>query len=364
MRKTIDWGNDNSFIDNYAKLQSSRKMATLYHCDKKSVLNHAKKIGLDVTQFIPSVDNETKQLIIDSYEDKTSRELSKELNIPRGTITKIWHDSNLKGKHHKGHVRCNIQGQRFGKLNVLSQTNERSKHGDIIWECQCDCGNMVKYPSSWLTSHAVVSCGCVGKQNLELGRGRFSDETGKVYGKLTVLNRCENAKIQSGAEVVQWLCRCECGRLTKVHIQNLKNGNTKSCGFCNKKSIGESKIEELLKQHNIPFVREKRFDDCKYRNKLSFDFYINNSYCLEYDGRFHFDNNTMYNYEYTKIRDEIKNNYCITHNIPLIRIPYTHLKNITIDDLLLETSTFIYSNADIKSGKIGESWNANTEITE
>ena len=38
--------------------------------------------------------------------------------------------------------------------------------------------------------------------------------------------------------------------------------------------------------------------------------------------------------EVIKERDNIKNTFCITHNYPLVRIPYTKLNNITIDDLL------------------------------
>ena len=33
-------------------------------------------------------------------------------------------------------------------------------------------------------------------------------------------------------------------------------------------------------------------------------------------------------------KDEIKNQFCLSHNYPLVRIPYTKLNNITIDDLL------------------------------
>ena len=36
----------------------------------------------------------------------------------------------------------------------------------------------------------------------------------------------------------------------------------------------------------------------------------------------------------------IKNQYCKTNHIPLIRIPYTHLPNIKIEDLLLETTNW------------------------
>ena len=40
-------------------------------------------------------------------------------------------------------------------------------------------------------------------------------------------------------------------------------------------------------------------------------------------------------------RDKIKTQWCKEHNIPLIRIPYTHYKDLKIEDLLLETSKFI-----------------------
>ena len=40
-------------------------------------------------------------------------------------------------------------------------------------------------------------------------------------------------------------------------------------------------------------------------------------------------------------RDIIKTQWCKDNNIPLIRIPYWHLKELKLEDLLLETSKFI-----------------------
>ena len=40
-------------------------------------------------------------------------------------------------------------------------------------------------------------------------------------------------------------------------------------------------------------------------------------------------------------RDTYKNQWCKENNIPLIRIPYTHLNDLCLEDLLLETSKFI-----------------------
>lgn len=124
----------------------------------------------------------------------------------------------------------------------------------------------------------------------------------------------------------------------------MRRDNTRSCGFCNENSHGNLKIQELLQKANIPFVREKRFEDCRDKAQLPFDFYVNNTYLIEYDGRQHFQTakeNSLFYSETIKIHDEIKNSWARNHNIPLIRIPYTHFDNLSLDDLKLETSKFL-----------------------
>ena len=46
-------------------------------------------------------------------------------------------------------------------------------------------------------------------------------------------------------------------------------------------------------------------------------------------------------------RDAIKDKWCVTNNIPLIRIPYTKLDSLNIEDLRLDTSKYII-NPDTK----------------
>lgn len=60
----------------------------------------------------------------------------------------------------------------------------------------------------------------------------FIDLTKEKFGRLTVIERAENAK--SGA--VRWKCRCDCGKTVTVQRSNLKSGGTKSCG-CLQKEI-------------------------------------------------------------------------------------------------------------------------------
>ena len=140
-----------------------------------------------------------------------------------------------------------------------------------------------------------------------------------------------------------WNCKCSCGAFTTVRGQSLKSGNTNSCGCI--KSLGEQKIAKMLFDANIPYIREFIFSDFKpYR----FDFFVDNKYVIEYDGKQHFENCSWGGSEYlledNQKRDNLKNCYCFQKNIPIIRIPYTHFNDLTIKDLLIETSDFILKN--------------------
>ena len=71
---------------------------------------------------------------------------------------------------------------------------------------------------------------------------------------------------------------------------DLQNGATRSCG-CIKTSWGEENIAVLLEANNLSFEREKQFDSCILPSgrKAKFDFYVNYSYLIEFDGRQHFE---------------------------------------------------------------------------
>lgn len=57
------------------------------------------------------------------------------------------------------------------------------------------------------------------------------DETGNVYGRLTVKRRA-GSKIDDSGHVLAatWLCRCVCGNTVEVSGRNLRRGVTRSCG--------------------------------------------------------------------------------------------------------------------------------------
>jgi hypothetical protein len=114
-------------------------------------------------------------------------------------------------------------------------------------------------------------------------------------------------------------------------------------------SKGEEKISELLKENNIPFVYNKSvFKDCLlFTGGIArFDFYVDGQYIIEYDGEQHYKYSksgwyTIDEYEVTKQRDLEKTNYCLQNNIPIIRIPYWIYDDLTIEDLILETTEYL-----------------------
>ena len=240
----------------------------------------------------------------------------------------------------------NLIGQTFNYLTVIDGPIKKNKK--IYWKCQCKCGNKIIIRSDSLKSGTTKSCGCYKKQILIDNniKRQTVDLTNKHFGKLIAL---EHTKQRSKDGRVIWKCICDCGNIVYVDTHSLQEGKKTSCGCL--KSKGEEKISKILQENGIPFSTQKKFEDCKFPDTgyyAKFDFWVDNKYIIEYDGEQHFyykDSfntwNNEENYKKVKEHDEYKNLYCKKNNIPLIRIPYTHLEKIDIKDLVLETSLFV-----------------------
>lgn len=116
--------------------------------------------------------------------------------------------------------------------------------------------------------------------------------------------------------------------------------NGKGCPAC-KNSKGERKIKYILEKLEIKYMSQYKFDDCKYKRELSFDFYLPDyNTCIEYDGVQHFKPIDIFGgvnrFEDDKVRDSIKNDYCVKNKIKIIRIPYykfNDIQSILIENL-------------------------------
>ncbi len=186
-----------------------------------------------------------------------------------------------ESRYGRCHAKYDIVGQKFGKLTVIRDPEKRTSSGAVLWECQCECGNLTYVNSSNLQRGHTLSCGC---KVVDYVNSLKHDIIGNKYGQLTVIKELDRSKYNRRT----YLCRCECGNEIIIDGGSLISGHTISCG-CIKQSQGEYMIEFVLKDLDIPFVKEKRFSDCKNKKCLPFDFYLpTRNICIEYNGKQHY----------------------------------------------------------------------------
>ena len=227
----------------------------------------------------------------------------------------------------------NLNGQKFGKWLVLER--DLSKKETTYWICQCECGTIKSVCGSSLRKGTSQSCGCAKIEKSRENNGKFIDEIGNRYGKLLVVAKDEKLSIEKHR--AYWICKCDCGNIKTVSSKCLREGKTHSCGCIN--SIGENNIQEVLKNNNINYIPQYQI---KINNKwYRYDFAILNNdntikRLIEFDGIQHYDKTQKHwgkNVEDIQIRDNIKNEYALSNNIPLIRIPYNERDNIDLEIL-------------------------------
>lgn len=89
--------------------------------------------------------------------------------------------------------RINMIGQKFGKLTVLEECEERTKNGTKIYKCHCDCGNYINVIGTNLRNGQTKSCGCLrveisGQNNTT--HGKTNTRLYNIYRKM--IHRCYN----------------------------------------------------------------------------------------------------------------------------------------------------------------------------
>lgn len=246
-----------------------------------------------------------------------------------------------------------LSDKQFGFLKPLYRINNIGKH--TAWRCRCiRDNNIVDVRVDHLKEGKVISCGCYNKEKAIEHMKRINhkgknmkDITGQRSGYLIALEPTEKRIGHGNNSHVVWKCQC----LNPIHgndkifceatTTDITTKNKTSCGCI--KSKGETEIAHLLLNAKIPFETQKTFENCRFPNTnflAKFDFYVNNSYLIEFDGIQHFKEGSGYGWgeslEEIQKRDEYKNQWCKEHNIPLIRISYKQLGKITIKDITLE----------------------------
>lgn len=260
--------------------------------------------------------------------------------------------------------------QATGRLMFVDELKRKDiQNNKVYYLCLCDCGTWYICRSDAFnkksTNGGCFSCGCLNKEGYTK---TFNDEKLQEKRIKNLKNYLSDKGLQIGDYVNGWIItqmeiRQEESSHTRKYVKGIcpyckleshwiradgiQSGSVISCG-CASESRGEKKIRELLEVANIPFIKEATFNDClsKKGQNLRFDFYVNYSYLIEFDGKQHFEKGSNWykgesEFKELQERDQIKNQWSLSHKIPLIRIPYTHLNQLQLEDIQPNTSRFV-----------------------
>ena len=226
-------------------------------------------------------------------------------------------------------------GNRYGRLIVIKE-NGKSKNRQIMWECKCDCGNIVIVRGTDLRQGKTRSCGCL--MNEARGQSTLKDLTGLRFGKLLVLEPITIYK--QDKRRTYWRCQCDCGNITIVNGANLRYGGTQSCGCVQSK--GNMIINNILRDNNINFKNEVTFSDLKTSKdgfpRFDFGIYQNQKLIAlcEYNGIQHYEDRGEFGKMQREYTDLLKTQYCKDNNIPLYIIKYNEDVSLKVIEMLNE----------------------------
>lgn len=86
--------------------------------------------------------------------------------------------------------KIDLTGREFERLSVISEAG-RDKHGEVLWLCDCICGNIKIIRSSSLRSGISRSCGCLRREK-STTHNLTRDPLYRIWA--TMKNKCYNPK--------------------------------------------------------------------------------------------------------------------------------------------------------------------------
>lgn len=190
---------------------------------------------------------------------------------------------------------------------------------------RCKCGNAFHTSFDEFKTSNKRQCNECGQKN---GNDTKFNKYEDVYEEI-LKTGCKLLSTEYVGVSEQLSIKCAiCGESFDCSLDVFRNKAIKACPTCNKKvSAGERAFKKLLKQNKINFKHQHSYKDCVYKKRLQFDFLIKDlGILVEIDGDAHRRAIDYWGGEERlkeqQIKDKIKDDYCKTNNILLIRIPY------------------------------------------
>ncbi len=148
-----------------------------------------------------------------------------------------------------------LTGKKFGKLSVLAKTNNRADGGSVVWQCKCDCGNIVEISSKKLVNGLAVSCGCYQKERQKYSMKKLHSRQSKENTNIDLIAKHKaNSNNKSGIRGVHW-CSSKNKWIASLSFQK----KTYSKAFKNKEDAIKYR-KELEKKYFKPILKKYKAD--------------------------------------------------------------------------------------------------------
>lgn len=134
------------------------------------------KLGLDKFKKVRYLENIGE---LESYARKAETLAACSLASTKDTIRSV----SMK--------RLNLVGQKFGRLEVVSSTNNKDSGGRYFWRCLCVCGKFKEVRGSDLKAGNVKSCGCLKLEGNNLKHGQSVTREYQCWNSM--MGRCYNS---------------------------------------------------------------------------------------------------------------------------------------------------------------------------
>jgi very-short-patch-repair endonuclease len=220
-----------------------------------------------------------------------------------------------------------IHGDKYDYSNV-EYKNNRTNVEIICPEHGC----FLQLPTHHMKGSGCVECACKKRgENNSKELSEFIKDSKKIHR-----DKYEYSKVIYKTNKIKVKIICSKHGLFKQRPDHHLMGS--GCPVC-RESKGEREISKLLKDGGVNFESQKKFDNCKYISKLSFDFYLpKHNLCIEYNGRQHYEPIDYFGgektFELQKKRDESKEKFCKENKIELLIIKYDELIENVINDII------------------------------
>ena len=213
----------------------------------------------------------------------------------------------------------------YDKVNYINNSTK------VIITCYKH-GDFEQQPNSHLIGSGCPSCFGTKLSNTK----EFIENSNRIHNNKYQYNK---SKYISSKSKITITCSKH-GDFEQRVKDHLRGSGCKKC----KNSLGENKLERILRENNIIFEGQYWFEDLKDKNYLHFDIGVLDDnkklkYLIEFNGAQHYQyveyfHKTYQKFEIAKYRDQLKKDYCLKNNIPLYIIKYNENISEQMDIIL------------------------------